>query len=81
MGWHLPAAADRGVLIAGPISGTLSDRFGARIFTTAGMVVFGASFTGLMLLPVDFPYPAFALLSAVSGIGAGMFAARTRPPS
>ena len=56
----LPLTA--GILVAGPISGLLSDRFGARGFATAGMVVFGASFIGLMLLPVNFPYWAFALL-------------------
>jgi hypothetical protein len=39
------------------------------------MVVFGGSFIGLMLLPVNFPYWAFALLIAVNGIGSGMFAA------
>jgi hypothetical protein len=39
------------------------------------MAVFGGSFIGLMLLPVSFPYPAFALLIAVNGIGSGMFAA------
>ncbi len=39
------------------------------------MVVFGASFIGLMLLPVDFPYWAFAVLSGLNGIGGGMFAA------
>ena len=69
----LPLTA--GFLIAGPLSGTLSDRFGARGFATAGMVVFGASFIGLMMLPVDFPYWAFALLIAANGIGSGMFAA------
>ena len=69
----LPLTA--GLLIAGPMSGTLSDRFGARGFATAGMVVFGGSFVGLMLLPVDFPYWAFALLTAANGIGGGMFAA------
>ena len=69
----LPLTA--GILISGPISGVLSDRFGARGFATAGMLVFGASFIGLMLLPVDFPYPAFALLTAVNGIGSGLFAA------
>jgi MFS family permease len=57
------------------VSGTLSDRFGARGFATAGMVVFGGSFVGLLLLPVDFPYWAFALLIAANGIGSGMFAA------
>ena len=43
-------------LISGPVSGHLSDRYGARGFATAGMLVFGASFVGLMLLPVNFPY-------------------------
>jgi hypothetical protein len=60
-------------LISGPVSGFLSDRFGARGFATAGMLVFGASFIGLMLLPVDFPYWAFALLIVVNGIGVGLF--------
>jgi MFS family permease len=69
----LPVTA--GILIAGPVSGYLSDRFGARGFATAGMAVFGASFIGLMLLPVDFPYWAFALITAANGIGGGMFAA------
>jgi MFS family permease len=69
----LPLTA--GFLLAGPVSGTLSDRFGARGFATAGMVVFGGSFIGLLLLPVNFPYWAFALLIAANGIGGGMFAA------
>ena len=56
----LPLTA--GFLVSGPVSGILSDRFGARGFATAGMVVFGGSFVGLMLLPVNFPYWAFALL-------------------
>ena len=62
-------------LVSGPISGYLSDRFGARGFATAGMLVFGASFIGLMQLPVDFPYWAFAALIALNGIGVGMFSA------
>ena len=35
----------------------------------------GASFIGLMLLPVSFPFWAFALIIAVNGIGNGMFGA------
>jgi MFS family permease len=62
-------------LISGPVCGILSDRFGARGFATAGMLVFGASFIGLMLLPVDFPYWAFAALITLNGIGVGMFSA------
>jgi MFS family permease len=69
----LPLTA--GFLVSGPLAGSLSDRFGARGFATAGMVVFGGSFIGLMLLPVDFPYWAFAALIAANGIGTGMFAA------
>jgi MFS family permease len=69
----LPLTA--GILVSGPVSGALSDKFGARGFATAGMVVFGASFVGLLLLPVDFSYWVFALLILVNGIGSGMFAA------
>ncbi len=69
----LPLTA--GFLISGPLAGTLSDRFGARGFATAGMAVFGGSFIGLMLLPVDFSYWPFALLITANGIGGGMFAA------
>lgn len=64
-----------GFLFSGPASGFLSDRFGARGFATAGMLVYGASFIGLMFLPINFPYWAFAVLITVNGIGIGMFAA------
>jgi len=62
-----------GFLVSGPISGALSDRFGARLFATGGMVVFGLSFVGLIFLPVDFPYWLFAALLALNGIGMGMY--------
>ena len=62
-------------LASGPISGYLSDRYGSRGFATAGMLVFASSFVGLLLLPVDFHYWAFALLILLNGIGVGMFAA------
>lgn len=69
----LPLTA--GFLIAGPLSGYFSDRYGARTFATAGMVVSGATFIGLLLLPIDFTYPAFAALIFANGIGVGMFSA------
>jgi MFS family permease len=69
----LPLTA--GYFISGPTAGVLSDRFGARGFATAGLLLFGASFIGLLLLPIDFPYWAFALLLAANGIGTGMFGA------
>ncbi|MGA2925830.1 MAG: MFS transporter, partial [Solirubrobacteraceae bacterium] len=63
-----------GFLISGPVSGTLSDRFGSRGLATAGAAGSGAAFIGLMLLPVDFPYAVFALLLALIGACTGMFA-------
>jgi MFS family permease len=71
--YMLPLTA--GFLIAGPVSGALSDRYGARPFATGGLLVAAACFTGLMLLPVNFAYPAFALLIFGNGVGSGLFAA------
>jgi MFS family permease len=70
--YMLPLTA--GFLIAGPISGVLSDRFGARPFATAGLLVAACAFTGLMLLPINFPYPAFAAIIFCNGLGSGLFA-------
>jgi MFS family permease len=67
-----------GFLVAGPCSGVLSDRFGARPFATGGMLLAAASFLLLMRLPVDFPYPVFALLLLLNGIGMGLFASPNR---
>ena len=64
-----------GFLVSGPVAGRFSDRFGSRGIATSGMLVFAASFIGLMLLPVDFPYPVFAFLITMNGIGSGMFGA------
>ncbi|MFG3288130.1 MFS transporter [Streptomyces sp. NPDC048179] len=64
-----------GFLIAGPVSGYLSDRFGARFFSTAGLVVVMLSFLGLLALPVDFDYGLFAALLLLNGLGQGMFSA------
>jgi MFS family permease len=64
-----------GFLIAGPVSGWLSDRHGARPYATGGMVITGISFALLMLLPADFSYHVFALLLFVNGVGSGLFTA------
>jgi MFS family permease len=71
--YMLPLTA--GFLIAGPISGTLSDRYGPRPFATGGLLVAACGFTGLMLLPVNFPYWLFALIIFCNGLGSGLFAA------
>jgi MFS family permease len=64
-----------GFLIAGPASGYLSDRFGARPFATGGMLAAAATFALLMLLPVDFGYGYFAALLLCNGLAMGLFAA------
>jgi MFS family permease len=64
-----------GFLLAGPISGVLSDRYGARPFATGGMLLSALSFGLLMLLPADFAYPVFALIIFLNGVGSGLFAA------
>jgi MFS family permease len=64
-----------GFLVAGPVSGWLSDHHGARPFATGGMLLTAASFGALMVLPIDFPYLVFAALLLANGIGSGLFAA------
>jgi MFS family permease len=70
--YMLPLTA--GFLIAGPISGILSDRYGPRPFSTAGLLLAAFAFTGLMLLPVDFPYWLFGIIIFCNGVGSGLFA-------
>jgi MFS family permease len=67
-----------GFLLAGPISGILSDRFGSRPFATGGMLAAAASFVLLEALPVNFPYWLFALLLLMNGMAMGAFAAPNR---
>jgi MFS family permease len=62
-----------GLLVAGPASGWLSDRFGARPFATGGVLVAATSFALLIVLPVDFGYVWFALILLLNGIGMGLF--------
>jgi MFS family permease len=67
-----------GFLLAGPVSGYLSDRFGARPFATGGMVLAALSFGLLEMLPVDFTYWQFAGILLLNGIGMGLFASPNR---
>ena len=64
-----------GFMIAGPISGYLSDRHGARILSTTGLSVFALSFVGLLVVPTNFSYWIFAVLIFINGVGGGMFSA------
>ncbi|MDA8344664.1 MAG: MFS transporter [Thermaerobacter sp.] len=62
-----------GFIIAGPISGILSDRYGARAFSTIGMLLSGLGFLLLSTLPANFSFPVFAVYLLVMGIGMGLF--------
>ncbi len=67
-----------GMLLAGPTSGYLSDRFGARPFATGGMLGCALSFGLLLLLPVNFAYPLFAVVLLMVGLSMGLFASPNR---
>ncbi len=64
-----------GFLVAGPLAGFLSDKFGPRLFASAGLLVMAASFLGLLLIPGDFNYLTFGALIFINGLGGGLFAA------
>jgi MFS family permease len=72
----LPLTA--GFLLAGPVSGYLSDHLDARYFTCGGMLAAGLSFLFLIFLPIDFSYPAFAAILFVNGLSMGAFSAPNR---
>jgi MFS family permease len=67
-----------GFLVAGPVSGVLSDRFGSRPFATAGMLGSALSFALLYTLPVDFTYWHFAAALLLMGLAMGAFASPNR---
>jgi len=62
-----------GFLVAGPLSGSLSDRFGPRPFTVGGMVLMAVTFVALVTIPVNFSFWVFALLIFLNGLGGGIF--------
>jgi MFS family permease len=62
-----------GFLLVGPLAGTLSDRYGARLLATAGLIVSAISFALLELLPINFSYTYFAGVVLLFAIGMGLF--------
>ncbi len=74
--YMLPLTA--GFLLAGPISGYLSDRFGARPFATGGMLGAATTFILLQFIPTNFAYPYFAAILLMNGLSMGAFAAPNR---
>jgi MFS family permease len=62
-----------GFLLAGPLSGTLSDHFGSRPFAVGGMVLMTVTFVALTVIPVNFKFGVFAALIFLNGLGGGIF--------
>ncbi len=71
--YMLPLTA--GFLLAGPLSGYLSDHFGPRPFATGGMVGSALGFVLLEVLPVNFNYLAFGGIIFLLGLAMGVFVA------
>jgi MFS family permease len=67
-----------GMLLSGPTSGYLSDRFGARPFASGGMIAAAVSFGLLALVPTNFKYPVFGLVLLLIGLSMGLFASPNR---
>jgi len=65
-------------LLSAPLSGILSDHFGAKAFTVGGALLSAVTFLLLAFLPVDFNYWQFALLVAINGAGTGLFISPNR---
>jgi len=60
-------------VIFGPISGYLSDKYGARRFATAGMAISAVAFVVFSLLPLGAPYSIFVVPMILTGVGGGLF--------
>ena len=67
-----------GFLLSAPLSGVLSDKLGTRVFAAVGMFITAVTFVGLIIVPVNFNYVAFAGILLLNGLGMGMFAAPNR---
>ena len=64
-----------GFLVMGPLSGWLSDKYGARILSTIGMVIVAVAFLVLSALGPNFNYWIFGATLFIMGAGNGMFSA------
>jgi len=59
----------------GPLSGYLSDKYGSRGFTTAGLSISTVGLVGLSFIPANVSYGILALYMVLVGAGGGMFVA------
>ena len=64
-----------GFIVLGPVGGILTDKYGARVFATTGMIITAISLYLLTLLPYNFSLWQFEGILLMNGIGSGLFAA------
>ena len=67
-----------GFMIAGPLSGILSDRYGPRPFATFGMLGTAVCFALFEAVPINFSYPTFGVLLFVTGVCMSSFGSSNR---
>ncbi len=67
-----------GFMIAGPLSGILSDRYGPRPFATFGMLGTAVCFALFELVPINFSYPTFGVLLFATGVCMSSFGSSNR---
>jgi EmrB/QacA subfamily drug resistance transporter len=66
-----------GLVITGPLGGSLSDKYGSRLISTAGLIVSMVGLIGLSFMQYDIPYWVLAVWMFVHGFGSGLF----QPPN
>ena len=66
-----------GLIIAGPLGGILSDKYGSRSISTGGLIISFVGLAGLALMQYDTPYWVLAVWMFVNGFGSGLF----QPPN
>jgi EmrB/QacA subfamily drug resistance transporter len=66
-----------GLVITGPVGGILSDKYGTRLISTAGLLISLAGLAGLAMMQYDTPYWVIAIWMFVNGFGSGLF----QPPN
>lgn len=63
-----------GTVIMAPIGGSLTDKYGARVIATVGMIIIAISLYLLTLLPYNFDLVKFESILFLNGVGNGLFA-------
>lgn len=66
-----------GLIFAGPLGGSLSDKYGSRLISTSGLIISLVGLAGLALMKYDTPYWILAAWMLINGFGSGLF----QPPN